>query len=94
MTVSQAQKMDALQNSSYFSGLTETILEELAQGATLRFFDKGEMLFWERDPCAGLHIIRQGSVKLYKISPQGREMIIKVFEEGATFNEVPFLIAA
>jgi CRP/FNR family transcriptional regulator len=89
LTVSQVQKLDALQNSSYFTGLKENILEELAQGATLRFFDKAEIIFWDGDPCAGLHIIHQGSVKLYKISPQGREMIIKVFEEGETFNEVP-----
>jgi CRP/FNR family transcriptional regulator len=88
-TVSQVQKKDALRNSSYFTGLTETILDELAQGATLRSFDKREIIFWEGDPCAGLHVIRQGSVKLYKISPQGREMIIKVLDEGATFNEVP-----
>ena len=35
-------------------------------------------------------MILQGSVKLFKESPQGRELVIKVMEEGATFNEVPF----
>lgn len=34
-------------------------------------------------------MIRSGSVKLYKISPQGRELVITVLDEGATFNEVP-----
>jgi CRP/FNR family transcriptional regulator len=28
-------------------------------------------------------------VKLFKISPQGRELVIRVMDEGSTFNEVP-----
>jgi CRP/FNR family transcriptional regulator len=47
------------------------------------------MLFREGDPCAGLHIIEEGSVKLYRISPQGRQYIIRVLQEGETCNEVP-----
>jgi CRP/FNR family transcriptional regulator len=47
------------------------------------------VICWQGEPCSGLYIIRQGSVKLFKLSTKGRELIIKVFEEGATFNEVP-----
>jgi CRP-like cAMP-binding protein len=38
-----------------------------------------------------LHIIEEGSVKLYRISPQGRQYIIRVLQEGDTCNEVPAL---
>ncbi|MGC8855600.1 MAG: Crp/Fnr family transcriptional regulator [Anaerolineae bacterium] len=55
----------------------------------LREFQRGETLFWEGDPCAGLHIIEEGSVKLYLLSPQGRQYIVRVLEEGETCNEVP-----
>ncbi len=34
-------------------------------------------------------MIRKGSVKLFKLSPQGRQLVIKVFDQGATSNEVP-----
>jgi CRP-like cAMP-binding protein len=34
-----------------------------------------------------LHIIEEGSVKLYRSSPQGRQ--IRVLQEGETCNEVP-----
>jgi len=36
-----------------------------------------------------LYVIWHGSVKLFKLSPKGREYINKIFKEGATFNEVP-----
>jgi len=38
--------------------------------------------------CAGLHLIRESIIELYKISPHGRELAIKVLNEGETFNEV------
>ena len=62
---------------------------ELSAGTELLRFDRGEVLFWENDPFRGLYIIKSGCVKLFKTSVRGRELIINIFEEGATFNEVP-----
>jgi CRP/FNR family transcriptional regulator len=36
-----------------------------------------------------LQIIERGMVKLFKLSPQGRELIVNIFKDGATFAEVP-----
>lgn len=55
----------------------------------LRMYERGEALFWEGDPCSGLHIIEKGFVKLYRLSPQGRQYIVRVLQEGDTCNEVP-----
>jgi len=89
ISVSQAQKVTALSRNSYFSELSARILEELSQGVSFRRYARGEVLFWEGDPCEGLYIIERGSVKLFKTSIQGRELIIRVLEEADTFNEVP-----
>jgi CRP/FNR family transcriptional regulator len=82
-------KLAALSQSTYFSACRPEILNQLAEVTSLRRCQRGEILFWEGDPCNGLYIIRQGSVKLFKISPNGRELIIRALEDGATFNEVP-----
>ena len=81
--------IETLRSSSYFSDLDEAVVEELASGVSLRRYERGEVLFWEGDPCSGLHIIHTGSVKLFITSPQGRELIINISEGGATLNEVP-----
>ncbi|MBE9523458.1 MAG: Crp/Fnr family transcriptional regulator [Chloroflexi bacterium] len=62
---------------------------EMVADLSLSQYDRGEMVLWERESCDGLCIVRRGSVKLFKLSPQGRELIIKVFSEGDSFNEVP-----
>jgi CRP/FNR family transcriptional regulator len=89
MTVSLKEKLDALRANSYFSTLSDRVLENLAQGTTLRLYQRGEVICWQDDVCTALYIISRGSVKLFKLSPKGRELIIRVFSEGASFNEVP-----
>lgn len=82
-------KLDALRACPYFAGVDDSILAKLAEGMRLARFERSEAVFWQDEACAGLHIIRSGSVKLFKLSPQGREFIVNLFEAGATFNEVP-----
>jgi CRP/FNR family transcriptional regulator len=87
--VDETTKLEVLQSNPYFQDLNPAILYEIIEGMRLYRFENGETVFWEGDECAGLHMIRQGSVKLFKISPQGRELIIRILDEGETFNEVP-----
>lgn len=83
------RKVEVLRQNSYFEHLDQPTLERIAAQTQLREFARGEVLFWEGDECAGLHIAHQGSLKLYRLSPQGRQYIIRVLQEGETFNEVP-----
>lgn len=64
-------------------------MKDIALHTLLHEYERGDVLFWEGDTAAGLHILETGSVKLYRISPQGRQYIISVLTEGATCNEVP-----
>lgn len=87
--VSKSEKLKTLKVNPYFDELPEAVLKDLAAVTHLCEYDRGDVLFWEGDECAGLHIIQSGSVKLYRISPQGRQYIIAILTEGATCNEVP-----
>jgi len=87
--VSKNEKLKTLQGNIYFDELPLNVLKDIAVNTQLREFERGDVLFWEGDPCAGLHIIESGSVKLFRVSPQGRQYIISVLTEGATCNEVP-----
>lgn len=89
LNTSVAKKLDLLRRNEYFEGLNEDLLKQVAVHMQLREFERGEALFWEGEECAGLHIIEQGFVKLYRLSPQGRQYIVRVLQEGDTCNEVP-----
>lgn len=85
----QATRIETLRGNSYFSELPETLLKEVAAHMQLREYQRGDILFWEDDPCDGLHIIQSGSAKIYRLSPHGRQYIVRILQEGDTFAEVP-----
>jgi CRP/FNR family transcriptional regulator len=82
-------RINTLLGNEYFNDLPEQMLKEIAAHMHLREYQRGDVFFWEGDPCTGLHIIEHGSAKIYRVSPQGRQYIVRVLQEGDTFAEVP-----
>ena len=79
----------ALRENRYLIGLDSEVLKRLVENTRLLSYDSGESILREGQPGPGLFIIESGSVKIFKGSPAGREMIINVLEGGDSFNEVP-----
>ncbi len=86
--VSNARKLETLRNNLYFEGLDEVVLKEIAFQMRLCQFERKESIFLEEEESTGLHIMESGSAKIYRLSPQGRQYIVKILTEGDTFNEV------
>ena len=84
-------KIDLLRRVSYFATLPDGLLSELAAASVERRYGRGQMIFLEGEPCAGLHIVAEGRVRIYKMSPQGREQVLEQLEAGGTFNDVAVL---
>jgi CRP/FNR family cyclic AMP-dependent transcriptional regulator len=80
-----------LQRVPYFARLPLDVLAALAATAHDRCFVRGQMIFLEGEPCAGLYIVGSGAVKILKLSPQGREQVLAQLGPGHTFNEVAVL---
>lgn len=83
-----------LQQLPYFAHVAEPSLRELAQQAVHRTFAANEMIFLEGEPSAGLWIVENGRVKAHKLSPDGREYILRFFGPGDTFNDLAALDGA
>ncbi len=78
-----------LRRNEYFDTMPDSLLEQITHHMQLRQYERGEVFFWEGDPCDGLYILMDGSAKIYRVSPQGRQYIVRVLQEGDTFAEVP-----
>ena len=83
------QRSKTLRQNPYFNDIAENLRQDIANHMQLREYQRGDMLMWEGDPCDGLYIMEQGSAKIYRLSPQGRQYIVRVLQEGDTFAEVP-----
>ena len=83
------ERIKVLRANEYFDDLPEVMLQEISAHMYLREYQRGDVLFGEGDPCDGLHIIKQGSAKIFRVSPQGRQYIVRILQEKDTFLEVP-----
>ena len=50
---------------------------------------QGTILFGEGDPCAGLFLVASGKIRIFKLSPTGREQVLSVEGPGSSFAELP-----
>lgn len=78
---------DELVRVPLFEALPERQLEALAALAVPRTWDAGQEIFAEGDPATGFHVVAAGRVKVYKLSPGGREQILHVWGPGEPFGE-------
>ncbi|MCP4415296.1 MAG: Crp/Fnr family transcriptional regulator [Chloroflexi bacterium] len=77
-----------LQTNSIFSELDAQILYRLTENAHWREYAAGELIVLEGEAVTGLYYLQSGWLKIVKISPSGREQVLKFIEAGNTFNEV------
>ena len=80
---------DILRQTPYFADVSQSQLSAVARSAVERSYRRGDPVFLEGDSCEGLYVVKSGRVRVYKISPEGREQVLLVAGPGGTFNEVP-----
>jgi len=79
--------MSFLKRVPLFAGLTPEQYDELAMIITMQDYGKGQEIFAEGDPGTGFYLVMDGLVKIYKLSPEGKEQILHLFGSGEPFAE-------
>ena len=84
------ENIPILKKSLLFSGLDEEYLAEVAAISVKRTFSKGETLFSEGETATGFYLLASGSIKLCKVSPDGKEKVLHFVHPSETFAEAAF----
>ena len=82
--------IELLKNSMLFSGLADVDLAQLAAITVRRAFKKGETLFSEGEEATGFYLLVSGSIKLCRMSHDGREKVLHFVQPRETFAEAAF----
>lgn len=70
-----------------FAGVTDEDLERLLRVCKSREQGRGDLLFSEGDEALGFYVVGTGKVKIFKLSPEGKERILHIVHPGGTFAE-------
>jgi CRP/FNR family transcriptional regulator len=77
----------AVRSCPLFIGVTEQQLDALLAIALREEYGKGQIIFHEEEQARGFFVPVQGKVKIYKLSPHGKERILRIAHPGRTFAE-------
>lgn len=83
-----ATQLETLRQTPYFASLDEVALAGLLACGHMRRFQADEIVLLEGEPGAGLCVVLQGRVKVYKNSADGREQVLRILGAGRTCNDV------
>ena len=78
-----------LRKTALFASLTENEIQALAGRASKKTLQRGELLFAEGDSCKGLFLVASGKIRIFKLSPAGREQVLAIEGPGSSFAELP-----
>ena len=76
-------------SSILFEGLPKQQIEDIAGIAVVKNYQRGQNIFFEGDLGIGFYMVAEGKVKIFKVSPAGKEHILHIFGAGEPFGEVP-----
>ena len=73
---------EALRSSSLFRRVAPEDRQRLLTVAHVRSYGRGEAMFREGDPSEAFYTVLAGRVKIYKVLPSGKEVILEIFGPG------------
>jgi CRP-like cAMP-binding protein len=81
--------LEALRRNPLLADLSDDALACVADVALAHTYEPGETIIFEGDPCRAAYFIAEGQVRVYRLSPGGREQVLARLGPGQAFNTVP-----
>ncbi|RME81578.1 MAG: Crp/Fnr family transcriptional regulator [Caldilineae bacterium] len=83
--------MRHLSTMELFQDLSEKEREELDRITTMSTVRKGKVFYRPEETGEVLFILKEGQVQLYRISPEGKKLVIATLGKGSLFGEMALL---
>jgi CRP-like cAMP-binding protein len=78
---------EALRKTPLFFDLPPEDMDRIGGISAMRRYGKREAIFREGDPADGFFVVVSGSVKVFKLSADGKEQVLHILEAGQSFAE-------
>ncbi len=85
------EKINHLTTMELFQDLSKEDQEELDRITTMTTVQKGKIFYRPEDTGEVIFILKKGTVQLYRISPEGKKLVIYTLGDGTLFGEMSLL---
>ena len=82
------QKINYLCTVDIFKGLSRADMQEMDRTTTMSTCRRGKIFYQPEDTSEVLFILKKGRVQLYRISPEGKKLVVATVGPGTIFGEM------
>ena len=84
----QERKLNYLSNIEIFQDLTQGELEAMDRQITMSTCEPGRIFYMPEETGEVLFLLKKGRVQLYRISPNGKKLVVSTLGPGTIFGEM------
>ncbi len=88
---SLAEKLGLLREIELFSGLSDDDITAIGHATTMTHCQPGQMILSPDDPPDRIHILKKGQVRVYRVTPDGKQLTLDIFEKGTILGDMRLL---
>ena len=88
---SLSEKLGLLGEVQLFAGLSETDIEAIGHATTMTRCVRGQQILSPDDPTDRIHIIKKGRVRVYRMTPDGKQLTLDIYEKGTILGDMSLL---
>lgn len=83
-----SSKIWYLKNAKLFSWMDQAEIEDLARTTEMVSCRKKECFYFSDEPSQHVYLVKQGRIKLFRTTAEGREIILDILGPGEIFGEL------
>ena len=86
-----SEKLGLLGEVQLFAGLSEPDIEAIGHATTMTRCVRGQQILSPDDPSDRIHIIKKGRVRVYRMTPDGKQLTLDIYEKGTILGDMSLL---
>ncbi len=86
-----SEKLGLLGEVQLFAGLSEADIEAIGHATTMTRCVRGQQILSPDDPSDRIHIIKKGRVRVYRMTPDGKQLTLDIYEKGTILGDMSLL---
>ena len=86
-----SEKLGLLSELQLFAGLSEADMQAIGHATTMTHCVRGQQILSPDDPPDRIHIIKKGRVRVYRVTPDGKQLTLDIYEKGTILGDMSLL---
>lgn len=85
------EKLGLLRELDLFRGLSDADIEAIGHATTMTHCRRGHVILSPDDPPDRIHIVKRGRVRVYRVTPDGKQLTLDIYDKGTILGDMAFL---